>query len=208
MTPDGQTIWRYQERAFKYARMKYPGGNIEDAKDFASWITTKRLEGATGTLGQLYVDFLRQEYGRTGKSRPSRSAEKKRQSRVVMEYDSGQHADPKKTDISSYISCFHGIERAILTLCYKWEFNEAEIADCFGVTESRICQRLKGIQSRLRQRIEKEESRVSRAAESLQPRVSETYGELLEFRTDSKMAREESRAMAGTYAACFEEWLT
>lgn len=48
-----------------------------------------------------------------------------------------------------------------MILFYGWGFNEAEIGNLFGISESRVCQRLKRVQEGLSKRIAAQERRES-----------------------------------------------
>jgi len=129
--------------------------NSPEAEDIAQEVICRRLSNpnsASQNYQQSVIDCLRQRSGRKGTC----SYE---QRRLIMSATTTTGRD----DIGSYVGergdswhferFFRGTDRAILLLIIKWGLSETEVADLFGVSESRICQRYKGIQKRIQQRI-------------------------------------------------------
>lgn len=95
-----------------------------------------------------------------------------------------------------------------MVLYYVWGLNEAEIAYCYKITESRVSQILKGVQERLRKRIEKEEQEkgVSKVEELLQKENGR--GPRMECEKIIRMEEEESREMEKDSSRFLKEWFT
>lgn len=59
-------------------------------------------------------------------------------------------------DSDRIIGMLRGLDRAVIFLILKEGWNQKEIANCFGFTESWAALRIKGIQERISKRIKKE----------------------------------------------------
>lgn len=71
-----------------------------------------------------------------------------------------------------------GEERAFFLLRYQYGFKEIEIAGLYGLTESRICQRLAGIHERLQH--------IVRASERLPEERDSSHGEIADSKADQE----------------------
>lgn len=114
---------------------------IEDAEDFRAWAIERMIRGRKATAHQLYVDYLRETLGRNGKKNPTFVTD------VVVPDHSGRKPDRvmDERDADRRIKRLRERERVVASLATKWGFNEGEIADCVGVSPSRICQIIAGL---------------------------------------------------------------
>jgi len=183
-------------------------GFDRDAEDFAQEVCLAYVRGRKATISQLFTDYLRQWYGDT------RTLGGRIRSRATLFYEnepercSDGMLGPDGDNWQCVVGFLKGSDKCIITLKYKWGLSEAEIGNCFGVTESRICQRIKGIQGRIRKRIEAQESRIQEETKTVQQGIRQEKREEMAIGTDQEMARRESRGLEGAYETGFREWLT
>lgn len=114
---------------------------IEDAEDFRAWAIERMIRGRKATAHQLFVDYLRETLGRNGQKNPTFVTD------VVVPDHSGRKPDRvmDERDAHRRIKRLRERERVVASLATKWGFNEGEIADCIGVSPSRICQIIAGL---------------------------------------------------------------
>lgn len=158
------------EKAKKIAVIK---GRAFEAEDFAGWYAKHILEGrgAHQTMSQAFIEYLRTTYGdsRTASHRVRQSAEINRVTiTATREREEGFELGEDELEGVPRIELPNGRvpfeineqiraanleaqERCMIWLRHGWNFTEGEIANCFGITESRICQRLSGIHKRLQE---------------------------------------------------------
>jgi len=111
------------------------------------------------TIDQAAIDCLRSMYGR--KDTPK--CERSRLERNYKQYYDrvyGKVTETDSGDFYRYADLFKGRDRVVMILHFKWGFNNVEIAECFGVSDSRVSQYLKAIVLKLRKVIQFDESRV------------------------------------------------
>lgn len=119
----------------------------------------------------IVSDFLRQRSGRkgTGSYTPLQNFVELKDSHLMSgsgEYGnfvqghSGNDVVSREFHFRDRIRNFNKFDRAIMILTYEWGLNEIEIADLFGVSESRVSQWHARIQKRLSARIAKEKSSI------------------------------------------------
>lgn len=140
-----QEIIKFQKRARFVANKK---GYPQLADDFAQEIIINWLEGhgQHQTVDQYFIDYLRQQYGRTGRpggdarSRLDRTAEDITKIRNLAVEPEEQRSDRRFNHL------FRGIQHTIYTLRFLEEMNLKEIGEILGVTESRISQRVSEIE--------------------------------------------------------------
>jgi DNA-directed RNA polymerase specialized sigma24 family protein len=135
-------------------------GHAEFAEDIAQSVLLKFCEGRGKhqTVDQAVLDTLRSEYGvaRNGsdvrKRNLFRAEPLEAVPRVRVDSSSGG-------DFERIIRVLRGTERAMVKLIYEWGFKAKEVGDLFGVTESRISQRLFEVQKRISSAMAIEEQR-------------------------------------------------
>jgi DNA-directed RNA polymerase specialized sigma24 family protein len=156
---------RYIERAKIAARKK---GFYEDADDLAQSLILAMLEGRHkhATIDQAIIDVIRAEHGRP--SSGSFAAKKALRQGVKHLSDADnlkfRSVDPRKRmdDGLDYTRMVKALpkreDKIIFILHHKWGFLNAEIGEMFGVTNTRINQRLAAIHRNLRVMLENEEA--------------------------------------------------
>lgn len=219
---------KFRERAVASAR-RY--GFAETADDIAQTVLLKFCEGRGQhqTIDQAVIDAVRSKFGRPGLPGYERRFTAEHQM-AGMEAARGIGVEQKhRHDFERLTGMLPAGERIITRLTYEWGFTEQEIGDLFGITESRISQKLAGVQAHLSQTLAKEESETHadvrtqvRAFEARQSRIQReapsSLAEILsglpdkeppmECRADRIMAEIQPWQMALHYAEGFQEWLT
>ena len=232
MTDD--EIKQFKNKAIISARKLGLG---EHAEDIAQEVVAKFAsgQGRHQTVDQAVIDVAR---GSFGDSRYDVHQQRRNLTRTYESLDIVANADrygstqSHQFDYPRIIDKLKSIERAIIVLRYEWGFKETEIAHCFGVTESRISQRLTRIQIGLRygmaaeeqgeaqgvfaQKFEEEDcseeirSEVARSTELKMARVLQKAMHLaqgVECPETDEVEKEEPREVESTHEACFDEWL-
>lgn len=148
-------IKKIQERARKHARAR---GYSQHADDFAQEAIIKLLADRRATIDQLFIDFLRHEYGDTrspggrGRSRANHTRQSldepqngKEDGLSLHELIAGPGGDTnsERGNWKSRVN-LRGRDALIFEMRFDLEMSELEIAEALGVTESRICQLLNG----------------------------------------------------------------
>lgn len=116
-------------------------------EDFTQIVLLANFNGRKASVGQLLIDFLRQEFG---DNRYNRNRNLKFANLISMEeyMDTGV-MDYKEDEFLEIIDLFEGDNRTVLMLLYKWGFSMKEVGEVLGVTESRVCQIHKELSKRL-----------------------------------------------------------
>lgn len=141
MTPEFLKDKKNVENLFKAAKnvsKNYEG--ITD--DFTQFMFLRYLEGSKGKVSQLFIDFLRSEYGKTTGSKTNLSVNLKNPVSLDKVEDM-EAMDMHDVDFKKILSQFKGEDRAILSLYYQWDLTLKEIGETFGVSEATICLTLK-----------------------------------------------------------------
>lgn len=149
-----------QSARFSYHKIT---GDYQGAEDcaqsvLASWMSKRGP--VKQTVKQAVIDYLRSFDGR--------KSHDKYETRRALNLPGGQgdldsvgyESDECGRDADRLARFLPQTERVIFLLYTKWGLNGVEIADLFRVSESRIHQRIEGIQSRLSKRVKAEESRA------------------------------------------------
>lgn len=149
-----KTAARLRKRAvLSAARM----GFTEQSEDFAHDAILEWLEGGGQhqTVDQAVIDAVRRAYGRPGlpghQLRRNLEQRPKRMDALARLPGHSVNRDSVH-DFERLIQPLGSVDRAIVCLNYVWGFKEIEIAAIFGITESRISQRLSSAVSRIAQR--------------------------------------------------------
>ena len=141
-------IRKYQKRARYVANKK---GYSQLADDFAQEIFVEFLESPNrgATVDQLFIDYLRKQYGRTGI--PGGDA-RSFAIRTAQDLSAARHiaADPGEQPENRRIDHLFGVKQAYLYQAYFIEQrSEASIGQDMGITESRVCQLIKPIKKKI-----------------------------------------------------------
>lgn len=213
---------RFRKRFIFSATRK---GFSEFSEDLAHDSLIKWLEGRGKhqTVDQATVDAIRGAFGRPGSpnyqlkrnvTRPSGSLD------AVANKSSGEVLGYHDYDLERIIETLNSSDRAIAVLIYVWGFKELEVGHCFGVTESRISQRLKGIQEKLSREMAREKQREvenllgelpengvrETISEETMEKVLREKVEGMEFEAHFGMAEEKFWAMEIANEESFPEW--
>lgn len=135
-------------------------GFASDAEDIAQHVLIRLYKKRKAAVDRICIDYVRSAYGRTDKraykNQAAKSNEKRFYSQITDENDSLETSYKMNTDnldFNEFQAYLESNDRAIVTLRFKWGMTEKEIADCFGMSEGRICQKLKEIKIKLESKI-------------------------------------------------------
>jgi hypothetical protein len=172
---DEATAKRFRKRFVLSASRK---GFREFSEDLAHDALIKWLEGIGKhqTVDQATVDAIRGTFGRpsTLGYLAKRAVARPAGSMGEMANISSNAVDPNSEhDFERIIKSLGTTDRAILVLTYVWGFKEIEVGHCFGITESRVSQRLKGIYQGLSRKLEAEERRQGQGSNGEVPQNSQ-----------------------------------
>lgn len=135
-------------------------GFSEHADDFAQEVLLHFLEGRgkSQTIDQAVIDCIRGKFGRPGT--PGFSAKHSLAMAESIETEDGQRdfsdsssqseSRDLERDLERAQQFFKGVDAVIFRLRFKEEMSQDEIAKRIGVTESRICQRIKRMEIEMR----------------------------------------------------------
>lgn len=157
-------IKQFQKRAMYVARKR---GRPELAEDFAQEIFVAFARGRRATIEQLFVDFLRQHQGdsRTPGGRAMQVARARAVSLDEPCEDGGQvlrhelvgRPERGPDDLLDHLGCsglFEGEDVQLYRLHFIEQRQNTDIADLYGVSESRISQRVNRMRERIRQELQ------------------------------------------------------
>lgn len=154
-------------RRAKISAGKY--GFTEHAEDIAQDVLLhfSSGKGRHQTIDQAVLDAIRRDFGRPGTPNFDQRQCFNSPERLDdpdcsitdrhLEIESGE----LRGDFERLTQGLKGIERACIILKFKWGFTQKEISDCFGVTESRISQRVARMETSLHSRMEVSERRTA-----------------------------------------------
>lgn len=154
-------IHQFQKRAMYVAKKN---GHAEHAEDFAQEVLLAFTKGRAATIDQLFVDYLRRHLGdsRTPGGRAQQVArggtvsldeQVSEGGRSLLRHEligSPERAAPGVGDRGRAAHLFAGVEADIYQLAFVEELPLSEIGALLGVSESRVCQRVKEMQKRIR----------------------------------------------------------
>jgi RNA polymerase sigma factor (sigma-70 family) len=149
---DVKDIERIRKSAIKNA---VACGFSLEAEDIAQQVLLDFTEsGRTGkTVRQAVIDVIRRTTGRKGTGQ----YDARHNLNKAAVFDAERHErliQPQYTlEFQDLLKSITGVERAVICLKFQWGFTSREIAECFGVTEERICQRLSAILPKLNKKI-------------------------------------------------------
>jgi DNA-directed RNA polymerase specialized sigma24 family protein len=117
------------------------------AEDFAQEVCLAISKGRKASMKQMFIDFLRREYGDYRFAGGDKKAASVRMlaSPLAIERLSKEYGRPAIEMAKS----LRYIERSLVILHYDWGFTVEEIAHCFGVGEPRIRKRLERLLDKL-----------------------------------------------------------
>jgi RNA polymerase sigma factor (sigma-70 family) len=155
---DNKTAGRLFKRAKFIAKQKNMG---DFSEDLAQDVLKKYLEGKgqKQALDFAIVDSIRDFLG---DSRTKNFEEKKAINNMTALHDkkgkliydmTSEEIVGEGADFNKIISFLDNSDRAMVVLFYEWGLSLEEIGRCFGVSESRISQKLKEVQERLKKRV-------------------------------------------------------
>jgi len=153
------------ERALTTGINNY-GLSKQDAEEFSQEYALMLFEkGWRQTPDQACIDYVRKRFGRTGTvSNINGKGREQSLSHLATTYGEsfieriiGFEPDPseRRESVERFTDLFEGRDRVIFLLRYKWGFMNNEIGHCFGITESRICQRLTEMEKRIQTSVQK-----------------------------------------------------
>lgn len=228
MVDEKKLIRRYRAIAFGY-------GFRCEADDIAQEAFLGGLERPKWkqTPHQRVIDAIRKLYGRdVGRGCPNpllnRLGDEDEEKILISTQKPSETHGIDGVDFRKAVSSLGiGEERCIFLLRFAWGFNEKEIGNCLGVSESRISQRLKAIQKRVLEAMaDKESGEVSGVSEkgdageapgselqgSRESKMEEMvrekkrYGSQISIYKNQGVETEESRQMELNSETCFPEW--
>lgn len=193
--------------------LRYGYGHL--GEDCAQEFFCRVLQGKSQhqTVDQFVIDYLRECFGspRTpGFAR--RKAREHADSYEQGDFDrTTRHCDgttlDDRFDLFGLVNTLRGRDREIAVYSMIWGMSEAEVADRYKVTESRICQILKRIQGRLSERIARPRHRLQIQATKAMAKVLFGSWQRMEFETHSRLAFEEPRALEKIDGYGYEKWI-
>lgn len=123
------------------------------AEDIAQEARLQRHLGRKASVGQIAIDVVRSEFGRSGTD--TNAAKRAERVGWLPVEDAMRIGEPEMEDglqWQSVVASLKDEERAFVVLFYQWGLTLKEIAFCYGVTESRVCQQLGEATNKLRKR--------------------------------------------------------
>ena len=154
---NNERIRQITSRARQWAESN---GFKTESDDIVQHVLLQIAQKRRTDISKICIDYLRLTYGRTGKGKSKTQNSKYHEKRAYEDINDGIYRLETTYDINIDAMDFQVIqryiktkERAILTLRFKWGFSEKEIADCFGLTESRVCQILSDIEIKIKKKL-------------------------------------------------------
>lgn len=155
-------ITQFQKRAIYVAKKN---GRPELAEDFAQEVLLAITQGRRATIDQLFVDYLRSQFGRSGT--PGGRARQMAASRTVsLDEEVGEEGStvlhhelvgrpggdlPDLEHHGGSAFLFGGVEATIYQVVFLEERPLIEAAEVLGVTQSRVSQRVNSMRRRIQE---------------------------------------------------------
>lgn len=159
---DNERVRQITYTAKEWARAN---GLHTDTEDMVQYVLMRLSQNRKASVRLICIDYVRSMYGRTGsrpyKNQKNKANEKRFYSEITDEahgLEIAYNMDLGALDFNKFQDYLESKERAMLTLRFKWGMTETEIADCFGITEGRVSQKLSEIKEKLKDFIEKDQS--------------------------------------------------
>lgn len=199
----------------RFVAIKY--GHTQEAEDIAQSVLLQFIKNPKSkqTVEHAVIDYLRQnDWKSRGKSRRFCLFNRAQQDdRFEIEsipavFGSNGHGHES---FERYLNCLKTEDRIITVLRYKWSLSESEIGYCFGISDSRVCQRIKSIHKRIQKEISEDSQTgisIPIAIACEQSEISEIKRTQISQRENKCMAQEKSIEMEIDSEARFDEWLT
>jgi|GEM_PF-4976727 len=190
-------------------------GFISDTDDCTQEYCLYMLEGKAQhqTIDQFVIDYLRRTRGdKRVRSHTQRQNFENADSIGTGAYEPAHHGymgsylETRIDCIGSLRSITNRTDREMSQLFYHYGYNEAEIADHYKVSISRVCQRLTRVQKCLSARIAKETRRQRKGAREMEI-LGGIEAKIISFKAHERVALEEPGQMARLNETCFEKWI-
>lgn len=204
----------------------------DEAEDIAQSVLLAFIKNPQSkqTVEQAVIDYVRQNGGRS-RGGALRIKLLDRKHCLPEEYLSTHSSTTRSTghelqSFERYLNNLETSDRCIAVLRFVWELSVEEIGYCFGVSDSRISQRLTSIQAKISRTLEAEKQTegsqllqtISAKTKTEPNRTQERPVEMaqvlskqiqdLEQRTNKILEAIESREMESLNEEGFDEWLT
>lgn len=134
---------RFRKKVQLYLNRVWPHGDVDDIMQDVMLKWQEHRGEVHQTVEQAVIDVLRKT-GPVKKSGRKNEDLTHQELREVIPDRALPFAERLivKTEVEKLLRPMHGIDKALLMLKYFWGFTQREIAQCFGVTEARISQRI------------------------------------------------------------------
>lgn len=154
---------RVRQIASKTRQWASDNGFEMDTEDMTQYVLLRLSQQRKASVKNICIDYVRSVYGRTGSKPNKNQQDKTNEKRFYAAIDDELHGrdiefkmNLQALDFNIFQEYLESKERAILTLRFKWGMTETEIADCFGVSEGRVSQKLTEIKEKLKDFIEQD----------------------------------------------------
>ena len=192
------------EKAKKYAIMQ---GYREDCEDFAQDVVLYAFEKKSADLylSRRLCDYLRKTYGRTGTPRnTSRFFAIEDFSEKIPAPDSAESFDRFGSDeIGDALARLTKYERLIYVITKKFSMEQDKIADCVGVSPSRIGQEIKRIQKIIDKTLKRNVSGIQGAREKQLEKILRKKRKRMAEGTFERLEEKESFGMESYFETSF-----